>query len=122
MKAIAFSFWTLVITIALLTTAVIKLMTGPTDTCPESMVCFEAYGAPVEPEYILDGSLVFVRWVDESDMPDGYAGYAEYVADFESNLSLCVITTTIPTQVLGDSAMDTLGHELLHCLTGSFHP
>lgn len=125
MKAIAFSFWALVITVALLTTAVIKLMTSPpppSDTCPETMVCYEPYGAPVEPEYILQGSVVMVRFIDESAMPDGYDAYAEYVADFENNLSWCVITTVMPEQVLGDPKMDALGHEMLHCIVGAFHP
>lgn len=127
MKAITYSFWALVITIALLTTAVLKLMAhNPTpphipNECPESMVCFEAYGPPVEPQYILNGSIILVRFIDESDMPDGYEAYAEYDVDFEANMSWCLITTIMPEQVLGDSRMDALGHELLHCLTGSFH-
>lgn len=128
MRAITYSFWALVITVALLTTGIIKLMTDdPTppplaDTCPESMICYEPYGAPVEPEYILDGSIVLVRFVDASTLPDGLEAYAEYVADFDANISFCVITTVMPQQMLGDPAMDALGHEMLHCLTGAFHP
>ena len=86
------------------------------------MICYEPYGAPVEPEYILDGTIVLVRFVDSYTLPDGMAAYAEYVADFDANASFCVITTTLPEQTLGDPAMDALGHEFLHCLTGSFHP
>lgn len=128
MRAIAYSFWALVITIALLTTAVIKLMADtPTpphipNECPETMVCYEAYGPPVEPEYILNGSIVMVNFVAEEDMPDGYEAYAQYSVDFDANLSFCLITTVIPKQTLGDSKMDALGHELLHCITGGFHP
>lgn len=130
MRAITYSFWALVITVALLTTGIIKLMTDdPTpppladiSPAPDDLYCYEPYGAPVEAEYVLDGSVVLVRFIDKSDMPDGYDAYAEYIADFDANISLCVITTMMPEQVLGDSRMDALGHELLHCLTGAFHP
>lgn len=128
MRAIAYSFWALVITVALLTTAVIKFMTEDpeppqvADTSSEPIVCYEAYGAPVEPEYILNGSVVLVQFIAEEDMPDGMEAYAQYSVDFDTNTSLCVITTILPIRVLGDSKMDALGHELLHCITGSFHP
>jgi len=34
----------------------------------------------------------------------------------------CRIHAQKPTRVTGDDKMDTLGHELLHCLIGTFHP
>ena len=125
MRAITYSFWALVITVALLTTGIIKLMTNPpppSDTCPETMVCYEPYGAPVEAEYVLTGAIVVVNFIDESEMPDGMEAYAEYVADFENNFAWCRITTLFPERMLGDPKMDALGHELLHCITGAFHP
>lgn len=94
----------------------------PTDVCPESMICYEPYGAPVEAKYFLNGSIILVSFIDAADMPDGVEAYAQYAADFENNLSFCVITAVIPEQVLGDPRMDALGHELLHCITGAFHP
>lgn len=129
MRALTYSFWALVITIALLTTGIIKLMTDPTPPpiadirpVPEDLYCYEPYGAPVEAEYILLGSVVVVNFIAHEDMPDGLEAYAEYVADFENNLSFCKITTVMPERMLGDHRMDALGHELLHCLTGAFHP
>ena len=126
MRAITFSFWALVTTIALTTTAVIKLMTDtPTalsDTCPETMVCYEPYGSSVEPEYILAGTIVQVKFVSADELPDGFEAYAQWEVDTDKNISWCIITTTLPKQVLGDAAMDALGHELLHCITGQFHP
>jgi hypothetical protein len=124
MKFLTWGFW---FTVAM-TIAVMLVITGQPDTphipneCPETMVCFEAYGPPVTPEYILSGSIVLVKFIDQSDMPDGYEAYAEYEVDFANNLSYCLITTSLPEQVLGDSKMDALGHELLHCITGNFHP
>jgi len=34
----------------------------------------------------------------------------------------CRIHAQKPTKVNGDEKMDTLGHELLHCMIGTFHP
>jgi len=121
MRAITYSFWALIVTVALLTTAVIKLMSDD-PTPPSDQVCYEPYGAPVEPEYILAGTVVSVKFVDPSDMPDGYAAYAIYQADLDTNWSVCHIVSMFPQQVLGDERMDALGHELLHCLTGAYHP
>lgn len=91
------------------------------DTCPEQYVCYEPYGEPVSPEYILKGAIVNVRFVDADSLD--VDGYAEYELDPDGRpFSWCVITAPMPTQVLGDPAMDTLGHELLHCVTGDFHP
>lgn len=124
MKALTYSFWAVTILVALLTTALIKLMTAdptPSDTCPENMVCYVPYGEAVEPEYVLEGTIVKVNFIDPADMPDGYEAYAQFTVDPNQKFSWCVITTTMPEHVLGDSAMDALGHELLHCLTGQFH-
>jgi hypothetical protein len=126
MRVLGGIFWITISSGFLIGWSLMRLLTPepphiPTQ-CPEGMVCYEAYGPPVEPEYILNGSLVVVQWVAEEDMPDGYEAYAQYSVDFENNASYCLITTTMPEQVLGDSKMDALGHELLHCITGAFHP
>ena len=34
----------------------------------------------------------------------------------------CRIHAVKPTRVKNDEKMDTLGHELLHCVIGTFHP
>lgn len=34
----------------------------------------------------------------------------------------CKIHAVKPTRVKNDEKMDTLGHELLHCVIGTFHP
>lgn len=34
----------------------------------------------------------------------------------------CRIHAVKPTRVQNDEKMDTLGHELLHCMIGTFHP
>lgn len=98
------------------------------DACPESMICYEPYGGPVTPEYINPGAVVFVRFLPpeeiivDGEQTDGWS-YSEPVVTPDGNLfTLCIIAAPMPEQVLGDPAMDTLGHELLHCLTGEFHP
>lgn len=39
----------------------------------------------------------------------------------EDGVAHCRIFAAIPKRVYNDPAMDVLGHELLHCLIGSFH-
>lgn len=90
--------------------------------CPENLICYEPYGVPVQAEYVMDGSLVAITFVDESDMPTDTEAYATYYPDFETNMSVCVITAQFPTHILGDPIMDSIGHEFLHCIVGDFHP
>jgi hypothetical protein len=93
------------------------------DTCPENQICYVQHGDVVTPEYILQGAVVHVRWVDQSELPDGIDGFAEYELDPDGRpMSWCRITVPLPTQVLGDPVMDTIGHEFMHCVTGDFHP
>jgi len=114
-------FWLVLFTGAGLSYGLMKWMT--TDPAPPSdQVCYEPYGPPVIAEYFLRGSIVMVNFIDKDDMPDGYEAYAEYTPDFDNNFSWCLITATLPEQVLGDPAMDALGHELLHCISGAYHP
>ena len=131
MKALTYTFWAFVIIIAGLMFALTRLLGTPgtslsepqplSDTCPETMVCYEPYGSSVEPEYILAGTIVQVKFVSADELPDGFEAYAQWEVDTDKNISWCIITTTLPKQVLGDAAMDALGHELLHCITGQFH-
>ncbi len=106
------------ITIEILETEVEYLQ----DTCPESLICYEPYGAPVEAEYVLDGSIVIIKFVDASEMADDEEAYAVYTVDFKLNASICLIVAQFPTHVLGDPIMDSIGHEFLHCIVGDFHP
>lgn len=93
------------------------------DTCPESLICYEPYGSAVEAEHVMDGSLVTVEFVDADDPKlEGVEAWAEWVISVEHNVSACHITAQFPTHVLGDPIMDSLGHEFLHCIVGSFHP
>lgn len=93
------------------------------DTCPENMYCYEPYGAPVEAEYVLQGAIVKVNFLPEGhQLLEGAEANATWVVDWDANASWCVINTQFPQQVLGDPRMDALGHELLHCLIGNFHP
>ena len=92
------------------------------NACPESMVCYEPYGATPQAEYVMAGAMVKVDFVDASAMPAGTEAYATWIPDFEENYSICIITVQFPSHVLGDPIMDSLGHELLHCITGKFHP
>lgn len=96
--------------------------------CPEGMECYKPYGVDVTPEYILMGTIVRVHFLEPSEitLPDtgeSVAGYSTYELDPQGRpFSWCQIYVPMPTQVLGDAAMDTIGHELLHCVTGDFHP
>ena len=89
---------------------------------PEHLICYEPYGAPVEAEYVLQGTILKVIWTAPEDMPEDTEAYARWVVDWDANASWCVIHAQFPEQVLGDPRMDALGHELLHCLVGDFHP
>lgn len=47
-------------------------------------------------------------------------GLTSWAVD-ENGVTHCTIWGPIPKHVYGDDAMDTLGHEFLHCIAGSFH-
>lgn len=124
MKIAAGIFWTLVAMVVLLTLAITAALNAPDpNACPEHLICYEPYGAPVEAQHILNGSIVQVTFVaDDDERLQGNEAVAAWVVDYESNLSWCAITAQMPEQVLGDPRMDALGHELLHCIAGNFHP
>jgi hypothetical protein len=48
-------------------------------------------------------------------------GFAVW-ADPSREPKWCRIHAVKPTRVKNDEKMDTLGHELLHCVIGTFHP
>ena len=85
----------------------------------EDYFCYEPYGEPVTPEFLADFSLVHFRWVVGER---GMAVQASYLYDEETNTTICVVNVRMPNQVIGDPDMDSLGHEVLHCATGNFHP
>lgn len=80
--------------------------------------CYEPYGAKVFPEFIADGAVVKMNWVQGER---GMGASASYMYDEETKLTICLITARMPDQVIGDPDMDSLGHEFLHCVTGDFH-
>ena len=82
--------------------------------------CYKPYGTDVQVEFSAEYSLIKINWIKggRGDVDS----LASYYYDEETNATICVITARLPDQVLGDPDMDSLGHELLHCLTGDFHP
>lgn len=91
-------------------------------TCPEDTLCYPTTGVSVEAQHHLLGSVVRIEWRTREQMPENVQAFSEWRVDYENNLSLCVIFAEFPELVYGDIRMEALGHELLHCLTGEFHP
>ncbi len=81
-------------------------------------VCYEPYGGPVEPEYVVDQVLVQIIWVEGER---GLETESSFSYDEEINTGICIIWVRMPDEILGDSDMDSIGHEFLHCATGDFH-
>ncbi len=84
------------------------------------LTCYEPYGSNVEPQFLADHAFIKVNYLTHP-LPDGSEGAAMFIYDPETGISACELWVPVPMHVLGDPAMDTLGHELLHCLTGYFH-
>ena len=92
------------------------------DTRSESMLCYELVGEEVKPEHFVHNAFISVKYVNEgAELPDGWEAMTQWVVYPDDDISFCTITIPTPTHVLGDPAMDAMGHELLHCLSGSFH-
>ena len=91
--------------------------TLPTHAYPQSTL------ARVQPEFRASSTLVRVNWITGpmNYQGDEVVGLSKYIYDEELNASICEIWIPMPKLVHGDEAMDTVGHELLHCLTGGFH-
>ena len=81
--------------------------------------CYDPYGSPVTPEFVVEWSFIKFNWVEGER---GMEAYASYAYDEETNSTVCLITARMPDEVIGDPEMDSLGHEVLHCVTGDFHP
>ena len=81
--------------------------------------CYDPYGSPVTPEFVAKWSFIKFNWVEGER---GMGASASYAYDEETNSTICVITVRMPDQIIGDPEMDSLGHEILHCVTGDFHP
>jgi hypothetical protein len=89
-----------------------------------SEVCYEAHGQLVSPEFQADTAIIKVTWVTgpidyNGEKVVGLTLYTE--PDPDTNTTICKLWIPMPTHVLGDDKMDTMGHELLHCLVGGFH-
>jgi len=94
----------------------------------QSLVCFgEPEGELIVPTHEVTVVVVSVHWQDSPIMLQVLfddpllVGYSECEVQEEQNLALCDLYVVRPTHVYGDQFMDTLGHELLHGLFGTFH-
>jgi len=85
----------------------------------EAQFCYDPYGTAVVPEFKATQTLIQVKW---SGVPRGEEAGSSWYYDEETDTSICVMWVRMPEQILGDPDMDALGHEVLHCLTGDFHP
>lgn len=100
-----------------------ELLSGP----KSDAVCYESRGEHVVPEYELEGALVRVHLYDTVAEVQAAVGdstgeaFAAYEVLPELNVSRCEIWAARPRYVLGDPNMDSLGHELMHCIGGAFH-
>jgi len=79
--------------------------------------CYAPYGGPVVAEHEATEVNLSVTWSHGSRA--SYAQAAWFVR--EDGTVDCEIFVPRPHQVLGDPDMDSIGHEVLHCLIGSFH-
>jgi len=81
--------------------------------------CYDPYGSAVIPEWKANQTTILVTW---TDAPRGGGANSEWMYDEVEKISICRIWVRMPEQILSDPDMDSLGHEVLHCLTGDFHP
>lgn len=89
-----------------------------------SEVCYEATGERVREEFRAETAIIKVVYINGPMDYNGekVVGLALYTGlDPDTNTNICKLFVPMPTHVLGDDKMDTLGHELLHCLVGDFH-
>lgn len=93
----------------------------------EDLVCYEPDKipwcdaedrGPVEPEYNITSISLIVNW---TTLKDDW-GKIEYEAYPKKNHAFCEIWLPKPKRVWGDALMESLGHEVFHCLAGEFHP
>lgn len=81
--------------------------------------CYEPYSTAVVTEFEAEQALVIIHWTDTGR--GGDAASTLYY-DEDTLTSICEVWVHKPEQILGDPDMDALGHEVLHCLVGDFHP
>ncbi len=97
---------------------IVMLALWARDSSAEEEYCYEPYGAPVEEEYRAGRTLIQVVYLDAER---GEEANASYLYDEETDTTICKIWIRVPDQVIGDPDMDSIGHEVLHCLIGDFH-
>lgn len=90
--------------------------------CLASDYCYEPYGTGVQPEFQVEYSLISITWLNQPRGEQTEAEYALYESEDGTLWTECILFVRLPEQVLGDPDMDAIGHELLHCLIGDFHP
>lgn len=95
-------------------------------------VCFENGDELVKPEYVVSNMLFTVNWFDtEEELAEAVSALG-YEVDESLELSLCEVHPeqdigwcelwlVIPTTVIGDPFMDSIGHEAAHGFFGDFH-
>ena len=98
---------------------------------PGVSYCFIPGDEKVKPDFELKHTSLKVNWYDTIDEVQqatdtkNIEGMSEwYVAvdpETGEEFSWCELWVPRPVSVNGDPNMDTLGHEVLHCLMGSFH-
>lgn len=124
MKYLTIAFWTIVLSVTAITFVVTRLVTS-SPKIDSDQVCYEPYGQPVTPEHLLQYTTIKVHYLTEPLLDDNgeeYDGLATWILNEARTMSFCEIWIPVPMQTLGDADMDTMGHELLHCLGGEFHP
>ena len=81
--------------------------------------CYEPYGSPVIATHHVSNLMISVNWIDD-DVGDSEA-WSKCEINEKHNTGWCEIWVKRPQKVIGDPAMDALGHEVLHGLLGDFH-
>ncbi len=89
-------------------------------------VCYTAYGAEIIPTDDVRNLLVSVNFYDTTEqlvlaVGEDVAAWSECEVHPDKNIGWCEIWVVRPKRVLGDPAMDALGHEVLHGLWGDYH-
>lgn len=90
-------------------------------------VCYAPYGTEVTPEYEVTNVMVTAYVFDtaeelSADVGEKVASYSVCETLVEENVAWCEVWIVQPTNVLGDPAMDGIGHEVGHGIWGDFHP
>lgn len=98
------------------------------------VLAIPAYAEDIKPQFQVKSTTVVVQYAEDyAELRDlalahdvtiqpGYRldGFSVTVYDPSTNKSKCIIVALEPLTV-DDERTRTLGHELLHCLTGAYH-